>query len=169
MYAECRCLDELADDEGENANVGSSQSKIDEDAKDEFLAWAESINKKPDWATRKRDGSRDIAVASGSGSGTASRSPALTSVDGIGSNGEATMAMKKKKKKRFAYHSQGAKAGLLRSSKLDSPAPIYECHEGCHCDKALCPNRVVERGRQVPLQIFRTGDGRGWGKDGVPL
>ncbi len=65
------------------------------------------------------------------------------------------------RRKRFAYHSQGLKAGLLRSRILTSREPIYECHEGCSCSLA-CPNRVVERGRTVPLRIFRTED-RGWG------
>lgn len=65
------------------------------------------------------------------------------------------------RRKRFAYHSSGAKAGLLRSRILHSREPIYECHEGCSCS-LQCPNRVVERGRTVPLQIFRTED-RGWG------
>lgn len=65
------------------------------------------------------------------------------------------------RRKRFAYHSSGAKAGLLRSRILHSREPIYECHEGCNCSPQ-CPNRVVERGRTVPLQIFRTPD-RGWG------
>ncbi|KAK3953433.1 hypothetical protein QBC32DRAFT_210153 [Pseudoneurospora amorphoporcata] len=65
------------------------------------------------------------------------------------------------RKKRFAYYSQGAKKGLLRDRVLQSQEPIYECHEGCACSKD-CPNRVVERGRTVPLQIFRTKD-RGWG------
>lgn len=64
-------------------------------------------------------------------------------------------------KKRFAYHSTGVKAGLLRSRILHSREPIYECHEECSCSKQ-CPNRVVERGRTVPLQIFRT-ENRGWG------
>lgn len=65
------------------------------------------------------------------------------------------------RKKRFAYHASGAKAGFLRSRILESGEPIYECHEGCNCS-LKCPNRVVERGRTVPLQIFRTED-RGWG------
>jgi [histone H3]-lysine9 N-trimethyltransferase SUV39H len=64
-------------------------------------------------------------------------------------------------RKRFAYHSQGAKAGLLRSRILHSREPIYECHEGCACS-SMCANRVVERGRTLPLQIFRTAN-RGWG------
>ncbi|KAH8894235.1 SET domain-containing protein [Thozetella sp. PMI_491] len=64
-------------------------------------------------------------------------------------------------RKRFAYHSHGAKAELLRSRILHSREPIYECHQGCRCS-LRCPNRVVERGRTVPLRIFRTED-RGWG------
>lgn len=66
------------------------------------------------------------------------------------------------RKKMFAYHSHGVKAGMLRGKILQSREPIYECHEGCACS-SRCPNRVVERGRQIPLQIFRTED-RGWGE-----
>ncbi|KAI5862640.1 hypothetical protein GGS23DRAFT_597433 [Durotheca rogersii] len=65
------------------------------------------------------------------------------------------------RKKTYAYHSHGAKAGRLRSGILTSRHPIYECHESCACGPD-CPNRVVERGRKVPLQIFRTTN-RGWG------
>jgi [histone H3]-lysine9 N-trimethyltransferase SUV39H len=71
-------------------------------------------------------------------------------------------AVNKPRRKRFAYHSRGVKAGLLRSRILEhSRDAIYECHDGCSCSPD-CPNRVVERGRTVPLQIFRTED-RGWG------
>ncbi|KAI1075577.1 SET domain protein [Whalleya microplaca] len=65
------------------------------------------------------------------------------------------------RKKAYAYHSHGARAGHLRSKVLASRDPIYECHESCACGPA-CANRVVERGRKIPLQIFRTAD-RGWG------
>ncbi|KAK8878787.1 Histone-lysine N-methyltransferase H3 lysine-9 specific dim-5 [Apiospora arundinis] len=64
-------------------------------------------------------------------------------------------------RKRYAYHSHGVKAGHLRTEILNSREPIYECHEGCACGPD-CPNRVVERGRKLPLQVFRTED-RGWG------
>lgn len=64
-------------------------------------------------------------------------------------------------KKAYAYHARGSKAGLLRSQFHNSKVPIYECHQGCACS-IDCPNRVVERGRNIPLQIFRTAD-RGWG------
>ncbi|KAH7310412.1 SET domain protein [Stachybotrys elegans] len=63
--------------------------------------------------------------------------------------------------KAYAYHSHGAKAGRLRSKLHDSKFPLYECHQGCACT-AQCPNRVVERGRTLPLEIFRT-ENRGWG------
>ncbi|KAI1825290.1 SET domain-containing protein [Xylaria intraflava] len=64
-------------------------------------------------------------------------------------------------KKVYAYHSHGARAGRLRSKFLTSRDPIYECHESCACGSD-CPNRVVERGRTVALEIFRTQN-RGWG------
>ncbi|KAL0935917.1 set domain protein [Colletotrichum truncatum] len=67
----------------------------------------------------------------------------------------------KARKKVYMYHMHGAKAGLLRSKFLKSKRPIYECHDGCACT-ADCPNRVVERGRKVPLQIYRTKN-TGWG------
>ncbi|KAL3106560.1 hypothetical protein niasHT_016682 [Heterodera trifolii] len=37
---------------------------------------------------------------------------------------------------------------------------IVECTDGCSCD-IYCPTRVVQRGRQIPIVIFRTLD-RGW-------
>ncbi|KAF4122369.1 [histone H3]-lysine9 N-trimethyltransferase SUV39H [Geosmithia morbida] len=61
----------------------------------------------------------------------------------------------------YPYHTYGTKAGLLRSRLLKSSIPLYECHSGCSCSSS-CPNRVVERGRTIPLQIFRTKN-RGWG------
>ncbi|KAG9228994.1 hypothetical protein BJ875DRAFT_508205 [Amylocarpus encephaloides] len=51
----------------------------------------------------------------------------------------------------------------LSEEFLESRDPIYECHSACSCPALKCPNRVVERGRTIPLTIFRTTDGRGWG------
>ncbi|KAI9738938.1 MAG: hypothetical protein M1818_005252 [Claussenomyces sp. TS43310] len=62
-----------------------------------------------------------------------------------------------------AYRSRGSNRDCLRQHLLDSREPIYECHDKCQCSSE-CRNRVVERGRRVPLEIFRTFDGRGWGK-----
>lgn len=46
--------------------------------------------------------------------------------------------------------------------RFDKGFPIYECNIMCSCDSS-CLNRVVQRGRQFPVSIFRTFDGRGWG------
>ncbi|XP_017794899.1 PREDICTED: histone-lysine N-methyltransferase SUV39H2-like isoform X1 [Habropoda laboriosa] len=40
--------------------------------------------------------------------------------------------------------------------------PIYECNKRCTCDMD-CINRVVQRGSDMKLCIFRTANGRGWG------
>lgn len=40
--------------------------------------------------------------------------------------------------------------------------PIYECNKRCKCP-ADCKNRVVQRGSNVRLCVFRTFNGRGWG------
>lgn len=40
--------------------------------------------------------------------------------------------------------------------------PIYECNKRCKCSSD-CPNRVVQSGRKVPLCIYRTNNGCGWG------
>ncbi|OAD62170.1 Eukaryotic translation initiation factor 2 subunit 3, Y-linked [Eufriesea mexicana] len=40
--------------------------------------------------------------------------------------------------------------------------PIYECNKRCICD-INCINRVVQRGTEMKLCIFRTANGRGWG------
>ncbi|XP_076241936.1 suppressor of variegation 3-9 isoform X1 [Calliopsis andreniformis] len=40
--------------------------------------------------------------------------------------------------------------------------PIYECNKRCTCDMD-CVNRVVQRGTDMKLCVFRTANGRGWG------
>ncbi|KAH7694537.1 histone-lysine N-methyltransferase SUV39H2 isoform 2 [Aphelenchoides avenae] len=39
---------------------------------------------------------------------------------------------------------------------------LFECTPECNCDVRTCPTRVVQRGRQIPVIIFRTAN-RGWG------
>lgn len=39
---------------------------------------------------------------------------------------------------------------------------IYECNDCCKCGPD-CRNRVVQKGRKVPLCIFKTSNGCGWG------
>uniref|UniRef100_A0A224Z0P7 Histone-lysine N-methyltransferase n=1 Tax=Rhipicephalus zambeziensis TaxID=60191 RepID=A0A224Z0P7_9ACAR len=56
---------------------------------------------------------------------------------------------------RFAYTANGTLCAPFGS-------PIFECNRLCSCDMS-CPNRVVQRGCKIPLTIFRTTNGRGWG------
>ncbi|KAL0108126.1 hypothetical protein PUN28_015020 [Cardiocondyla obscurior] len=50
-----------------------------------------------------------------------------------------------------------------RRVRVPPGTPIYECNKRCACDALICPNRVVQRGTDVRLCIFRTDNGRGWG------
>lgn len=61
-----------------------------------------------------------------------------------------------------AYQVTGPNKDCIRDEVLQSRDAIYECHRECSCNMS-CPNRVVERGRTIPLEIFRTRN-RGWGK-----
>lgn len=67
--------------------------------------------------------------------------------------------------KKFPYFAEGTKrhkTGCLVPFYLNSRRPIYECNERCHCGQ-FCRNKNVQFGRQVEVEIFRTGGGRGWG------
>jgi len=61
----------------------------------------------------------------------------------------------------FPYSASKSDYACLRSFYLESRHHIYECNNLCNCD-SNCKNRVVQHGRTVPLQIFKTGN-RGWG------
>ena len=50
---------------------------------------------------------------------------------------------------------------------MTSDPAINECNERCSCGLD-CPNRVVQRGRKIPLEIFKT-EKKGWGKDSCRL
>ncbi|CAL9044168.1 histone-lysine N-methyltransferase SUVR5 isoform X1 [Musa acuminata AAA Group] len=54
---------------------------------------------------------------------------------------------------RFAYDEKGRI--VLEEGHL-----VYECNSMCKCD-ATCPNRVLQKGIQVKLEIFRT-EKKGW-------
>ncbi|XP_034131685.1 histone-lysine N-methyltransferase Su(var)3-9 isoform X1 [Drosophila guanche] len=56
----------------------------------------------------------------------------------------------------FAYERS---TGRLR---LRPGSAIYECNSRCSCDES-CTNRLVQKGRQHPLVLFKTSNGRGWG------
>ncbi|KAM7322500.1 hypothetical protein ACRRTK_018005 [Alexandromys fortis] len=46
--------------------------------------------------------------------------------------------------------------------KIKPGTPIYECNSRCQCGPD-CPNRIVQKGTQYSLCIFRTSNGCGWG------
>lgn len=51
-----------------------------------------------------------------------------------------------------------------RKGRINIPRgiPLYECNSRCKCNSD-CPNRLVQSGRKVPLCIYRTNNGCGWG------
>ncbi|MBN3296860.1 histone-lysine N-methyltransferase SUV39H1 isoform X1 [Amia ocellicauda] len=56
---------------------------------------------------------------------------------------------------KFAYNDRG-------QVRLKAGLPIYECNTRCRCGPE-CPNRVVQKGIQYDMCIFKTDNGRGWG------
>ncbi|KAF5353913.1 hypothetical protein D9756_007135 [Leucocoprinus leucothites] len=58
--------------------------------------------------------------------------------------------------KAFAYSDSG-----LFAFRTSRGTEVLECNEACSC-KADCINRVAQRPRDVPLEIFKT-HGKGWG------
>lgn len=49
----------------------------------------------------------------------------------------------------------------LRKHYRETRNVIYECNESCNCGP-ICKSRLVQKGRRVPLTIFKTAN-RGWG------
>ena len=58
-------------------------------------------------------------------------------------------------KKKFAYDGYG----LVRHPP---GIAIFECNNQCGCGLA-CPNRITQRGRRMPLELFKT-QRKGWGR-----
>lgn len=63
--------------------------------------------------------------------------------------------------KRFPYSMRGGEY-VLDSFYLDSRNVIYECNQKCRCGPN-CKNKKVQKGRTVPLEIFKTKK-RGFGE-----
>ncbi|KAK6510384.1 hypothetical protein TWF506_009494 [Arthrobotrys conoides] len=57
---------------------------------------------------------------------------------------------------RLAYKHKG-----LLKYPAENAYAIHECNEKCKCN-IRCPNKVVLKGRQIPLEIFKT-EHKGWG------
>lgn len=65
--------------------------------------------------------------------------------------------------KRFPYTKPSVTGGpqTLVPFYREERHPIYECNENCRCLSG-CKSRLVQKGRKVPLVIFKTPN-RGWG------
>ena len=66
--------------------------------------------------------------------------------------------------KRFPYKKPNLDERIpstLMPFYLNERYPIYECNLNCNCGP-ICKSRVVQKGRKVPLTIFKT-ESRGWG------
>lgn len=62
----------------------------------------------------------------------------------------------------FPYSAGKSDYGCLRNYYLQSRHHIYECNSNCNC-LDNCKNKVVQHGRRIPLEIFKT-ETRGWGQ-----
>lgn len=67
--------------------------------------------------------------------------------------------------KRFPYQKKKSNDDrfpqTLQPFYRESRHAIYECNQNCNCGP-VCKSRVVQKGRRVPLTIFKTPS-RGWG------
>ncbi|CAD6566219.1 MAG: hypothetical protein ASARMPRED_008612 [Alectoria sarmentosa] len=64
-------------------------------------------------------------------------------------------------KKQFPYSQAKFNTACLRDAFIKGRNHIFECNSRCNCD-SNCKNRVVQHGRKVGLEIFKTTN-RGWG------
>lgn len=70
--------------------------------------------------------------------------------------------------KRFPYRQKKTlDFPILVDFYMESRHSIYECNPQCRCGPD-CKTRLVQKGRTVPLEIFKTKN-RGWGTLYVPL
>ncbi|EME50278.1 SET-domain-containing histone methyltransferase-like protein [Dothistroma septosporum NZE10] len=66
--------------------------------------------------------------------------------------------------KRFPYKKASGdskRPQTLQTFYRQERFPIYECNDNCRCGP-ICKSRVVQKGRKVPLTVFKTPN-RGWG------
>ena len=63
--------------------------------------------------------------------------------------------------KKFPYSQAKKNAGCLRDAFIGGRSHLYECNSRCNCG-SNCKNRVVQHGRKVGLEIFKTIK-TGWG------
>lgn len=62
----------------------------------------------------------------------------------------------------YPVHEDNSSGYSYRRLEQIIHAGIYECHARCPCNK-LCTNRLVQLPNRNRLQVFKTGEGKGWG------
>lgn len=78
--------------------------------------------------------------------------------DGDCRSGRACRCSERSERQRIWYNEEGLLKGDLQ--KYDRPL-VFECNRMCNC-WSYCRNRVVQKGMQYPLQLYRTYR-KGWG------
>lgn len=78
----------------------------------------------------------------------------------LGRDGIDTAGMPKRAP--YTKPSRPGKPQTMNPFYLEARRPIYECNVNCKCGPG-CHSRLVQKGRRVPLVIFKTGAERGWG------
>ncbi|PKK73831.1 SET domain-containing protein, partial [Rhizophagus irregularis] len=63
----------------------------------------------------------------------------------------------------FFYVSRGLNPAFLQSTSILPNISVYECNSNCSCSSVKCPNRLTQHGVSLPLQIFKSNSGCGWG------
>ncbi|RGB30735.1 hypothetical protein C1646_793205 [Rhizophagus diaphanus] len=63
----------------------------------------------------------------------------------------------------FFYISRGLNPAFLQSTSILPNISVYECNSNCSCSSVKCPNRLTQHGVSLPLQIFKSNSGCGWG------
>ena len=58
------------------------------------------------------------------------------------------------------YETTGRRRGRILSTHARNRGPLYECNQRCACPPA-CPNRLVQHGQTLPLDIKSTIKGQG--------
>lgn len=63
----------------------------------------------------------------------------------------------------FFYISHRLNPTFFQPNSIPPNILIYECNSNCSCSTNKCPNRLVQHGVSLPLQIFKSDSGFGWG------
>ncbi|CAN4091065.1 unnamed protein product [Withania somnifera] len=82
---------------------------------------------------------------------------------------ESCISMNREPQRHVSVYCQDCPLERSKNNSMSGPCKghlvrkfIKECWHKCGCSRR-CGNRIVQRGIAVPLQVFMTADGKGWG------